>query len=76
VHVSSPIMKSLYPISLPDTRLILLISSDNRASLSLNISDNGLCGIHVYSDGSKTGTCNAAGNSDSVDLNVADSHCG
>jgi Ran GTPase-activating protein (RanGAP) involved in mRNA processing and transport len=49
--------------------------SDNRVLLSLNISDNKLSGIHVHSDGVQTGTYNAAGNSDSIDLNVTYSYC-
>jgi hypothetical protein len=48
---------------------------DKGALLSLNISDNKLSGIHVYSDGVQTGTYNAAGNSDSIDLNVTYSDC-
>jgi hypothetical protein len=48
--------------------------SDMRALLSLNISDNDLCGIHVYPNGYRSGTYNAAGNSDSIDLNITYSY--
>ena len=48
---------------------------DNRALLSLNISDNMLCGIRVSPTGTKFGTYNAAGNSDIIDLNATYSYC-
>jgi hypothetical protein len=40
VHVSSPITKSLYPISLPAARLTSLISFDKRALLKLSLANN------------------------------------
>jgi hypothetical protein len=40
VHVSSPITKRLYPISLPAARLTSLISFDNRAISSVNLLKN------------------------------------